>query len=226
VLSDAIDAYCERTDASFWSEPLNALTNIAFFVAAWFVWRQLVRQRAAQGPHGDGDLVALTVLIALVGAGSLAFHTFGTRWGMLLDTGFITLFLLTYVQRFAVRRLGWKRVASWAAVVGFVALDLLLKRLLADAPLNGSQFYAAAFVVLLGMAGWARWRRQPGEGFWLLAALVFLLSVTLRSLDESLCAVWPMGTHFCWHLLNALVLWASMRALMALPANRTSPGAR
>ena len=23
----ALDIYCERTDASFWSEPVNALTN-------------------------------------------------------------------------------------------------------------------------------------------------------------------------------------------------------
>ena len=28
-----IDNYCERTDASFWSEPVNALTNLSFIVA-------------------------------------------------------------------------------------------------------------------------------------------------------------------------------------------------
>jgi hypothetical protein len=33
-LTQAVDIYCERTDASFWSEPLNAATNIFFIAAA------------------------------------------------------------------------------------------------------------------------------------------------------------------------------------------------
>ena len=28
-----IDAYCERTDPSYWSEPVNAVTNAAFLIA-------------------------------------------------------------------------------------------------------------------------------------------------------------------------------------------------
>jgi hypothetical protein len=32
--STPIDLYCERTDASFWAEPANALTNAAFLIAA------------------------------------------------------------------------------------------------------------------------------------------------------------------------------------------------
>jgi len=32
--SAPIDLYCERTDASFWAEPANALTNAAFLIAA------------------------------------------------------------------------------------------------------------------------------------------------------------------------------------------------
>ena len=32
--STPIDLYCERTDASLWAEPANALTNTAFLVAA------------------------------------------------------------------------------------------------------------------------------------------------------------------------------------------------
>ena len=33
-LNHQVDVYCERTDFSFWSEPINALTNIAFLIAA------------------------------------------------------------------------------------------------------------------------------------------------------------------------------------------------
>lgn len=28
---EAVDGYCERVDAAFWSEPINAVTNAAFF---------------------------------------------------------------------------------------------------------------------------------------------------------------------------------------------------
>ncbi len=39
--SRAVNSYCERTDPGFWSEPVNALTNAAFLVAA-FVCRRMV----------------------------------------------------------------------------------------------------------------------------------------------------------------------------------------
>ena len=35
-----VDGYCERTGPGYWSEPLNALSNAAFLVAAWASWRR------------------------------------------------------------------------------------------------------------------------------------------------------------------------------------------
>ena len=40
----SLDIYCERTDASFWSEPVNALTNLLIVVAGVFGLAQ-VRSR-------------------------------------------------------------------------------------------------------------------------------------------------------------------------------------
>ena len=66
--TDYIDEYCERLAPGLWGEPLNALSNIGFFIAAWLIWRTLAgRQRV-------GDLRALDILLFLVGLGSLAFH--------------------------------------------------------------------------------------------------------------------------------------------------------
>ena len=146
--TDYIDEYCERLAPGLWGEPLNALSNIGFFIAAWLVWRTLTgRQRV-------GDLRALDILLFLVGLGSLAFHTFATRWSLFLDSGFITIFLLVYLHRFLIRRVGSGPWLAAAGVVGFVALDTFLKRVMAGLPLNGSEFYAAAFFVLLAMAAW------------------------------------------------------------------------
>ena len=205
--TDYIDEYCERLAPGLWGEPLNALSNIGFFIAAWLIWRTLAgRQRV-------GDLRALDILLFLVGLGSLAFHTFATRWSLFLDSGFITIFLLVYLHRFLIRRVGSGPWLAAAGVVGFVALDTFLKRVMAGLPLNGSEFYAAAFFVLLAMAAWLQLRRLPGRGALGAAAGMFVVSIFLRSLDEQLCPVWPLGTHFVWHLLNAAVLYACLRGL-------------
>ena len=37
---DPIDAYCERLSAAYWAEPVNAVTNLAFLLAAWVMWRR------------------------------------------------------------------------------------------------------------------------------------------------------------------------------------------
>ena len=34
-LLEPIDLYCERTDGSFWAEPLNLLSNVGFLLVAW-----------------------------------------------------------------------------------------------------------------------------------------------------------------------------------------------
>jgi hypothetical protein len=44
-LTASVDIYCERIDPGFWAEPVNALTNLAFLLAAAFVWPR-VRDRA------------------------------------------------------------------------------------------------------------------------------------------------------------------------------------
>ena len=39
-----------------------------------------------------------------------------------------------------------------------------------------------------------------------LGAGLLLVSLCLRGLDMAWCADWPRGTHFGWHLLNAVML--------------------
>ena len=41
-----------------------------------------------------------------------------------------------------------------------------------------------------------------------------VVSLTLRTLDEPLCGAWPIGTHFLWHLLNAVTLWLVSAAII------------
>ncbi|MGC3962567.1 MAG: ceramidase domain-containing protein [Rhodocyclaceae bacterium] len=205
---DAIDVYCERIGPEWWSEPVNALTNIGFLLAAYL----LLRRRYPLDIQPEVRLLGW--LIALVGIGSGLFHTFGKVWGSWLDVGFIALFILTYLHRFLRRLGGTTQLGAWMVVIAFVVLDRGVSAF-GNLGLNGSEAYVLPGVTLGLLALWAR-RVAPAAVPWLTWALVcFVASFTLRTLDMALCPVWPLGTHFGWHLLNAMVLYLCVRGLAA-----------
>lgn len=205
-----IDLYCERSGAELWAEPLNALTNLAFIVAAALAWRD-ARDR------GD-DRLATLLLIALVvaiGVGSFLFHLFANTLTMLLDVTPILAFQLAYLWIYT-GRVAQRGRRTQTAVVG--ALILLL---IASAPLahiaKGSPLYLPALIALTLLGIWHLRCASQERSVLLWAAALFALSLTLRSIDPWICHWFPAGTHFAWHLLNALVLYLVLRAL--LPAH-------
>ena len=69
---EAIDNYCERTDASLWAEPLNAFSNLAFivaFVAGLWCYR---RYRQETGRQRWEFILLLALLCAMVVMGTWA----------------------------------------------------------------------------------------------------------------------------------------------------------
>jgi hypothetical protein len=212
--AESIDMYCERTDAGLWSEPVNALTNLAFIAVAIVLWRSAGRQPAR-------DIRLLLGLIAAVGVGSLVFHTVATRWAAVLDIGFIGIFVLAYFQRFQVRILGTTEGAAWRGLGGFVlfaGLFGLAVRALPTLPLNGSEIYLPPFALLLFCA-WRALPLAPATTPWLLRASgLFIVSLLCRAIDQAVCAAWPLGTHLGWHLVNAGMLYCCMRGMLTRSA--------
>ncbi|WP_394178192.1 ceramidase domain-containing protein [Yoonia maritima] len=193
-----IDGYCERTDAAYWSEPINALTNLAFVIGAAVMWRRTNGQ-----PLGR----ALCVILALIGIGSYLFHTHATAWAALADVAPIGVFILVYL--FAVHRdvLGLKRRIAMFATAMFIPYAAITVPVLNATPfVRISNFYWTVPILLFAYA-FALRKRLPDttEGFAIGGALL-CLSIALRSLDEILCAAFPIGTHFMWHCLNAAML--------------------
>lgn len=209
--SESIDMYCERTDPGLWSEPINAVTNLAFLLAAALLWRQAGRGAAR-------DTRVLILLIGAVGLGSMAFHTLATRWAALLDIGFIAVFVLFFHQRFQVRALGRSNGAANLGVAVFVVLAGLFVLAIKQLPTlsqNDSESYLAPFLLLLVYARQAA-PRWPEAARWLnRAAGLFVASLVCRAIDQPLCAVWPAGTHLGWHLINAAMLYCCLRGLLA-----------
>ncbi|TMJ35565.1 MAG: hypothetical protein E6G89_18315, partial [Alphaproteobacteria bacterium] len=74
-----IDAYCERLGPGLLAEPLNALSNAAFFIAA--LWAASAARRRGSEPI----IWLLIALVFVIGLGSLAFHIFANSWSSLAD---------------------------------------------------------------------------------------------------------------------------------------------
>ncbi len=193
-----IDGYCERTDFTYWSEPVNALTNLAFLVVAAVLWRRTAGLPLAR---------ALVVLLAAIGVGSWLFHTHATVWGALADTAPIAGFILLYIHAVHRHVWGWPAPAAALAALAFIPFAALTVPLFAALP--GFAVSAAYWPVPLLIAVHAAllWRREPAVARGLAAgAAILVVSLAFRSADGAVCAAFPLGTHFMWHLLNAAML--------------------
>jgi len=214
--STPIDLYCERTDASFWAEPANALTNVAFLIAAmaaWVAWRR-------EGGR-DWPALALIVVAAAVGCGSFAFHTVATRGAMLADVIPIAIFIYGYLL-LALRRFLCLPAGVAVAIVVVYALGAqTLSWLAPSRALNGSLGYLPALVAMIVMARVTRGRARRGLE---LAVLLFTVSLAMRTIDTAACEIFSLGTHFVWHMLNAAVLWVLLRtAIQESRSNSANP---
>ena len=229
--------YCERgTNAALWAEPINAISNAAFFLAALVAW-QLLLWRPREERSSDHFL--LIGLAFLIGFGSLAFHLYADEGTALADVIPIVVFMLVYLG-FALNRFlgvppGWTvmlaigfavlvgvamHVQCWDGGIGFPGPEVN------DAKpcLNGSMAYLPALgaLIVIGMLLAERGHRAAPYVIW--AAVIFTVSIILRSLDMAFCDQVmidgrKVGTHFIWHLLNAVVLFLLLRAsLEAGPA--------
>ncbi len=224
-LSEHVFLYCERgTSTLLLAEPWNAASNAGFIlvglIAIDLLLRRPVEQRSA-------DQFLLAALILLIGLGSLSFHVFANRGTELADVIPINIFMLVYLGVALNRFLGTPPGWTVLLVIGFAAIAGLAGQLKcwdgaigipgpevtgAGPCLNGSVGYLPALFALIVVGMLMRERDQRAAPLVLWAAAIFAVSITLRSVDLSICSDvayegHKIGTHFIWHLLNAGVLF-------------------
>ncbi len=195
-----IDGYCERLDSSYWAEPVNAITNLAFLIAAFIMWRRVCDQRMPLAR-------VLVMILAAIGVGSFLFHTHAQVWAAIADTTPILLFILVYI--FAVNRDVWG-LGKWAALgltalfFPYAFLTIPIFQLIPG--LGSSAGYAPVPLLILIYAYLLRLEDPDTARGLALGAAILVVSIIFRALDETVCGVWPIGTHFMWHILNAVML--------------------
>jgi hypothetical protein len=199
---NSVDIYCERLDASFWAEPINAISNLSFIVAGLFLWR-LRSPRSA----------LMTILMILIGLGSFSFHTYANRLTGLLDVLAIALYLVAFSYLIPKQ---WSRNSLLIQVgslllliVSIVLAHLLMSHLKPALPWLPPGIYLGAWLALLIYALVTQHSNKPAARFLWLAVIVFPFSLLSRQLDMLLCdSLGP--THWLWHLLSSLTLyWSS-----------------
>jgi len=195
---ETIDGYCERIDASFWSEPLNAVTNAVFLMAAiWVLRREELNNKAR----------ALAFLLGMIGIASFLFHSVATAWAGALDVLFILLFTLLYIFVATEDFLGLPRRSALVVTLGYFPFSVVVDWLTLPLSVLGSTRIYIPILILITLYSLILYKKFPYLSRGLaMGALLLTISMFARSVDLPLCEIIPTGTHFLWHIINAIML--------------------
>jgi hypothetical protein len=205
-----LDIYCERLDAGFWSEPVNALTNLLIVAAGLAGFAQV--QRRETGLYA----AILCWWVVVIGLGSLLFHTTAielTKWADILPIATFTLALALFcLRRFA--RLSWARAIAYFLIF-FASISVItyfLPPWLTRAT-NGTTAYLPALAGFLFFGLVALVRGSRAGWYAISCAVILCLAFFFRAVDQAVCGWFPLGTHFMWHLLIAAMLGVMLTAV-------------
>ncbi len=211
-----LDHYCERLGPGFWAEPFNALTNLGFLMAAAAIF---VRQRRAG--RTDKQFLVLALLTASVGIGSFLFHTLANRWSLIADIVPIAVVIYSFFFVALTRLLRLSATVAGLLTATLLVLSPVLETV-AKPLLGGSATYAPGLIATFGVAVAVPLAGRGSMPRLLVAAgSIFSAALVFRILDAPLCGSWSVGTHFIWHLLNAVAL-----GLALLSIEQLAPGGR
>ncbi len=213
-----LDHYCERLWPGFWAEPLNALTNQGFLIAAAAIF---VRQRRAG--QTDRQLLVLALLTASVGIGSFLFHTLANRWSLIADVVPIAVVIYSFFFVALTRLLRLSAIVAGVLTATLLVLSPMLETV-AKPLLGSSATYAPGLIATFGVAFAVPLAgRGPMPRLLVAAGTVFSAALIFRILDAPLCGYWSVGTHFIWHLLNAFALGFALLSIEGRAVSWSKP---
>jgi hypothetical protein len=221
-----LHAYCERAgDPALLGEPLNAVTNAAFLLAAVIAWKQYMRVMKHVCIR-TADVAFLIIVLGLIGLGSLTWHTAAAPgWTVMLDVipilTFMNVYLIAFLRR--VMRFKWRWV--WLGWGLFFMINAISEAVLPADMFNGSIMYLPAWLTIGILAALTYIQGRPVGKSLSKVLGIFTLSLVFRTLDLELCDWWAYGTHPLWHILNAIVLYRLTIILMVRAAGTHRSGA-
>jgi hypothetical protein len=204
--------FCETAHWCFFAQPANTLSNLAFVTAgAVLAWH-------ARRPSGRLGITALTVpftvVVALLGPGSMAMHATESALGGHLDV--LSMHLLAgFAAAYAVARLlGWGARGTVVTFAVLVAGSTLASVVGGPVPLvQHAGNLAFALLLLVAVAGEVvllrRHHSTPWWGAGSVGVLLVAFAVWIPSQTGGLWCIpdsWLQG-HALWHMLCALAAY-------------------
>ena len=206
---DPIGRYCGRFDASWLGEPLNSFSNVAFLVAAALAFR---RWRTSN--DRDPAALGLIVLASMIGIGSFIFHSHPTHWTQPIDLIPIQIFGFAYAAFVMRRLLGASWPATLVVTVTFGGVLAGWQRVMRGV-LGGAAGHGLSVIAILIVALVLSRRRDPRARWLLVAAASYTVALVFRAIDLPICASFPIGVHWIWHLVQGVTIGSLLRVALA-----------
>lgn len=207
--SRLITQYCERAGNGFLSEPFNVISSLAILVSAYFIYRFLKKQAIKSFRYWF-----LFALLVLVGFGSILWHGFRHPLVLAIDTIPIYTFFFTYLY-LLLKRLTKSTIRVLILLISFFVVQVLASYFFPTF-LNGTIRHVINGTFSLGLVIWVYQKYKNLNRDLLIAFLLYVLAIIFRSIDNSVCSVFPIGTHFLWHISNAAAVYFAIRALFKI----------
>jgi hypothetical protein len=208
-LNRYIDLHCERTQPGFFEEPLNVLSALLFFVAAYYLWRELKKQKTQ-----PIMLRFLVVMVAVIGIGSITYHTTARMWAAMFADGLpiaVTAVTFLYLATKHVLRANLLGVLIMAVI--FIALNVAFKAYFGRGPDGYISLVPTLFLLFL-ISIYMFFAKNPSFANFACASLVAVIALFFRIIDMEVCPYFPHGTHFLWHSLMALFFFLMVREVI------------
>ena len=204
--------YCERTSLYLFSEPLNIFTNFFFIFISFLLFKdKSVKNKL------------FSIIIFLIGIGSLSLHAIPNNFTGFLDVFFIVLFIFYYLLNIY-KYLNIKKYTSISLSILFIIICYLFGNYFSASLLASSSYYFPIVIHLYLIYFYLLINKRVYKqyNYFLIIALLFSFSLLIRTIDKNLCNINAYGTHFIWHITNSIVLYLLVKFLY-LRSNRPSP---
>ena len=203
--------YCEVAYMNGFFEPFNAISNLSFIIAAFFLFLFFRKNDIKDFKSFWFLLIAL-----LIGAGSFTWHFYRHPITNLFDSIPITLFIASFGYFYALKVFKSNNKAFLFVItsliivfIGQIYLESIIPIFLGN---NGYLYFLMSFLFLVPIF-WSKSisKRYFKKGLFLYA--LFILALTFRQIDIPICSTIPIGSHFIWHILNGIVLYYAVTLL-------------
>lgn len=209
ILEKGLSTYCESGVGLFYTQPINTISNIALLISAYFAY-QLIKTNNIN----NRTIIILPFILAVTGIGSILWHGMPNLLTNFADTLPLSAFVLLSLF-FLLDKLLKKRKLMWQILLAFILVEIpFIFHILPS--FNGFLPYLIMLVfgvfVFYGLI--KKYKTLTSD----LAIIITLFATAFffRTIDHTVCPVLSMGTHFIWHILNALVFYLLIRIFVLM----------